>query len=74
MANTQRTKQTATAARPTAPEDQAGADDGVHVVEEGETLDAIAESTGVSAARLQRLNGIKRPDLIWSGMTLRTGR
>lgn len=70
-------KQTATAPRPTAPEsteapEQAETPDGVHVVTEGETLEQIAEETGVPAAQLQRLNAIKRPALIWPGMRLRT--
>lgn len=70
-------KQTATAARPTAPEEttekpeQAEASDGDLVVAEGETLDDIAEKVGMPAARLQRLNAIKRPGLIWPGMNLR---
>lgn len=71
------TKQTATAARPTPAEqtaekpEQAEATDAEHAVAEGESLDDIAEKTGVPVAHLQRLNGIKRPDLIWPGMRLR---
>lgn len=71
-------KQTATAPRPTSPEgaaeapEQAETPDGVRVVAEGETLEQIAEETGVPAAQLQRMNAIKRPALIWPGMRLRT--
>ncbi|WP_029258957.1 MULTISPECIES: LysM peptidoglycan-binding domain-containing protein [unclassified Microbacterium] len=78
MSNRQRSKQTATAARPTPAEqtvekpEQAEASDAEHTVAKGETLDDIAEKTGVSVARLKRLNAIKRPELIWSGMKLRT--
>lgn len=71
-------KQTATAARPTPPEETTEAPDpsetreSDHVVADGESLDDIAEKTGVPVAHLQRLNAIKRPELIWPGMTLRT--
>jgi LysM repeat protein len=77
MSNRQSTKQTATAARPTPAEqttekpEQAEATDTEHTVAKGESLDDIAEKTGVPAAHLQRLNAIKRPELIWPGMTLR---
>lgn len=78
MSNRQSTKQTATAARPTPTEqtaekpEQAEAADTEHTVAKGESLDDIAEATGVPAAQLQRLNAIKRPELLWPGMTLRT--
>lgn len=77
MSNTQSTKRTATAARPTPAEqtaekpEQAEASDAEHTVAKGESLDDIAEKTGVPAAHLQRLNAIKRPELIWPGMNLR---
>lgn len=79
MSNRQSTKQTATAARPTPPESQdvehaekqPAASESEHVVAEGESLDDIAEKTGLSAAELQRLNAIKRPELVWPGMRLR---
>lgn len=64
-------KRTATAARPKAPETQ-DAPTNVHTVADGDTLDKIAEKHDTDAARLQRLNGIKRPDLIWPGMKIRT--
>lgn len=80
MSNRQSTKQTATAARPTPPEAQDSEtvegektpNAGEHVVADGESLDDIAEKTGVPAAHLQRLNAIKCPELIWPGMALRT--
>ncbi|MDR6142400.1 LysM repeat protein [Microbacterium foliorum] len=78
MSNRQSTKQTATAARPTPAEqtaekpEQAEASDAEHTVAKGESLDEIAEKTGVPATQLQRLNAIKHPDLIWPGMMLRT--
>lgn len=77
MSNRQSTKQTATAARPTPAEqttgkpEQAEAADAEHTVAKGESLADVAEKTGVPAAQLQRLNAIKRPDLVWPGMTLR---
>lgn len=77
MSNRQSTRQTATAARPTPPEEtaekpeQAETSDAEHTVAKGESLDDIAEKTGVPAAHLQRLNAIKRPELIWPGMRLR---
>jgi len=77
MSNRQSTKQTATAVRPTPAEqaaekpEQAEATDAEHTVAKGETLDDIAEKTGVPAAHLQRLNAIKRPELVWPGMRLR---
>jgi LysM repeat protein len=70
MAN-QTEKQTATAARPTAPEAQDAPTD-VHTVAKGETLDQIAAKHDVDAAHLQRINAIKRPDLIWPGQKLKT--
>lgn len=75
MANTQSTKQTATANRPPSPEDR-GADHGneTHEVKEGETLDDIASAHKVETRTVQRLNGIKRPDLIWPGMVIRIPR
>lgn len=78
MSNRQSTKQTATAARPTPAEqtaekpEQAEGADAEHIVADGETLEKIADKIGVSAPQLQRLNAIKRPDLIWPGMILRT--
>ncbi|MHC9046722.1 LysM peptidoglycan-binding domain-containing protein [Microbacterium saperdae] len=78
MSNDQNTKQTATVPQPPAPEaqtdvpEQTEAPAGSHTAAKGETLDDIAEKTGVPAAYLQRLNAIKRPDLIWPGMTLCT--
>ncbi|AQY02050.1 LysM peptidoglycan-binding domain-containing protein [Microbacterium foliorum] len=78
MSNRQSTKQTATAARPTPAEqtvekpEQAEASDAEHTVAKGERLDDVAERTGVPIAQLQRLNAIKRPELIWPGMVLRT--
>lgn len=71
MANTQSTKQTATANQPPSPEDR-GADHGneTHKVKEGETLDGIASTHEVEPRTVQRLNGIKRPDLIWPGMVI----
>jgi len=71
MANTQNTKRTATAQRPTAPENTAPAD-GEHVVKDGETLDKIAKDHDTTVDVLRRRNAIKHPDLIWPGMTLRT--
>lgn len=73
MSNRQSTKQTATAARPTPAKkpDQSKATDSEHVVADGESLDDIAEKTGVPLAHLQRLNATKRPDLVWPGMCLR---
>ncbi|WP_307221840.1 LysM peptidoglycan-binding domain-containing protein [Microbacterium arborescens] len=75
MANTQSTKQTATANRPPSPGDR-GADHGndTHEVKEGETLDDIARTHKVEPRTVQRLNGIKRPDLIWPGMVIRIPR
>lgn len=75
MANTQSTKQTATANRPPSPEHR-GADRGneTHEVKEGETLDDIASVHQVEPRTVQRLNGIKRPDLIWPGMVIRIPR
>ena len=67
----QSTKQTATAKRPTAPEAQDAPTD-VHTVADGETLEQIAEKHDTDPASLQRVNGIKRPDLIWPGMKIRT--
>lgn len=78
MSNRQSTKQTATAARPTSPEqiaekpESAEASDADHVVANGETLEEIADRTGVPAPQLQGLNAIKRPELIRPGMVLRT--
>lgn len=78
MSNRQSTKQTATAARPTPAEqtadkpEHAEGSDAEHIVADGETLEEIADKTGVTAPQLQRLNAIKRPDLIWPGMRLRT--
>ena len=77
MSNRQSTKQTATAARPTPAEqtaekpEQAEASDAEHVVADGETLEEIADKAGVPAPQLQRLNAIKRPELIWPGMSIR---
>lgn len=78
MSNDQNSQHTATAPQPAPPEaqteapEQAEAPAGSHTVAKGETLDDIAEKTGVPAVYLQRLNAIKRPDLIWPGMMLRT--
>jgi LysM repeat protein len=78
MSNRQSNKQTATASRPTPAEqtaekpEQAGESDAEHTVAKGESLDDVAEKTGVPVGQLQRLNAIKRPELIWPGMTLRT--
>ncbi len=75
MAKTQGTKQTATANRPPAPEDR-GYDHGneTHEVKAGETLDGIADHYKVEPRTVQRLNGIKQPELIWPGMTIRIPR
>lgn len=78
MSNRQSTKQAATAARPTPAEqttekpEQTEATDSEHTVAKGESLDDIADTTGVPVAQLRRLNAIKRPEVIWPGMTLRT--
>lgn len=70
MANTQSTKRTATAARPEAPENRTPAE-AAHEVKDGESLEDIADKLKVEPVALQRLNGIKRPELIWPGMVLR---
>ena len=44
---------------------------GEHVVADGESLDDVAEKTGLSATKLQRLHATKHTGLIWPGMTLR---
>lgn len=42
-----------------------------HTVAKGETLEKIAEKLKTTPAELQRVNAIKRPELIWPGMELR---
>jgi LysM repeat protein len=76
MANTQSTKKTAVANRPPSTEDRDSPDSGneTHEVKDGESLEDIASAYKVEPATLQRLNGVKRPDLIWPGMTLRIPR
>ncbi|MDF2991888.1 MAG: LysM domain [Microbacterium sp.] len=76
MANTQRTKQTAVANRPPSTEDRDSPDSGneTHEVKDGESLEDIASHYKVEPATIQRLNSVKRPDLIWAGMTLRIPR
>lgn len=71
-------KQEATALRPEPAEQSTPpveahleASDGIHVVQDGETLDEIAGALDVPSSYLQRLNAIKRPELIWPGMNLR---
>lgn len=64
-------KKTAVAPRPTPTEAQPAPAD-IHTVTEGESLDDIATTHDTSTAALQRINGIKRADLIWPGMPLRT--
>jgi len=66
---------TATAPQAPAPgrrrRDDAPTDGETHKVKKGETLEEIAEAHKTTAAELQRVNGIKRPELIWPGMELR---
>ncbi|WP_102191510.1 LysM peptidoglycan-binding domain-containing protein [Microbacterium aurantiacum] len=71
-------KQEATAERPESPEESTApaeahleASDGFHVVQDGETLNEIAGAFDVPVSYLQRLNAIKRPELVWPGMPLR---
>ncbi len=68
---TQDEKKTATAKRPTPPEAKPTPDH-LHEVKDGDTLDDIAKKAKTTPEDLQRLNGIKRPDLIWPGMQIRT--
>lgn len=63
---TSRTKKTAVAPRPAAPENR----ERTYEVKDGDTLQKIADKHDTTVARLQQRNGIKRPELIWPGMTI----
>jgi LysM repeat protein len=47
------------------------ADEGVHVVQAGDTLSEIARQYGTDMATLRRLNGLDNADFIWTGQRLR---
>ena len=42
-----------------------------YIVRSGDTLPGIAASLGVSQSKLIALNGIKNPDLIYTGQSLK---
>ena len=42
-----------------------------HTIREGETLSGIAAKYGTTWQRLQQMNGISNPNLIYAGQTIR---